>query len=91
MAKKPFQCPRCDRSFSMKAHLARHVSAMHTKKRRGKAKPRKIRKTKRVRGRPRGAAGLGLRTLSLEELGDLIVAARAEARRRVTGLQKALK
>lgn len=39
MAEKEFKCPKCDRTFSMAAHLARHTSAAHaakTAKRRAK-------------------------------------------------------
>jgi hypothetical protein len=55
---KELKCSKCDRKFSMPAHLARHVAATHSKKRKAKAK-RKVRrpasaaKKKKVR-RPRG-------------------------------------
>lgn len=99
MAKKAFKCPRCGRSFLMKAHLARHLSAGHGVRSKRKAKTvraggRKKAKRRRVTrmGRPKGVVSrFGLRTLSLEQLGEVIVAARAEARSRVTKLQKALK
>jgi uncharacterized C2H2 Zn-finger protein len=29
---KTLKCPRCDRRFSLQAHVARHLSAMHGKK-----------------------------------------------------------
>jgi uncharacterized C2H2 Zn-finger protein len=99
MAKKPFKCPKCGRSFLMKAHLARHLSAGHgAKKKRkvkrvgaGRKKKAKRRRAARM-GRPTAIASrFGLRTLSLEELGGVILAARAEGRRRVAELQKALK
>jgi hypothetical protein len=65
---KKFKCPKCDRSFSMPAHLARHLNTIHGKKKgkkkvarkkRPKAKAkRKVRRPKRAAkkkvGRPRG-------------------------------------
>ena len=58
MAGGKFKCPKCDRSFSMAAHLARHVNAIHrrkkgaatAKKRRVKARATGVRKV----GRPTG-------------------------------------
>jgi len=37
---KKLQCPRCDRRFSLEMHVARHLSAMHSRR------PRARRKTK---------------------------------------------
>jgi len=57
MAKGEFKCSKCDRTFSMAAHLARHTSTIHATKARKKtgkkrtAKP----KVKRKVGRPKGA------------------------------------
>lgn len=56
MAKGEFKCPRCDRTFSMAAHLARHNSTTHApkgRKKRAKKKTRR-RKAKRKVGRPKG-------------------------------------
>jgi uncharacterized C2H2 Zn-finger protein len=40
---KTLKCPRCDRRFSLQAHVARHLNAMHGKKAntRRKTKPAK--------------------------------------------------
>ena len=56
MAEGKFKCSKCDRSFSMAAHLARHSSthAAKTSKKLGKKKTRK-RKAKRKVGRPKTA------------------------------------
>lgn len=52
MAKKRLKCPKCDRTFSMPAHLARHENSMHEAGRRATlAQPRMAGK----RGRPRGS------------------------------------
>ena len=59
MAAGKFKCSKCDRSFSMAAHLARHVNALHRRKkdtaavtkRTAKAKAKGVRKV----GRPKGA------------------------------------
>lgn len=51
MARKQYECPKCDRSFSMPAHLARHVSAIHGRKTGKKVVKKKGPKAKR--GAPR--------------------------------------
>lgn len=57
MAAGPFKCPKCERSFSMAAHLARHTSTIHA----GKRGPRpgvrrgRGRRGRRGPGRPRGS------------------------------------
>ncbi len=63
MAKGKFKCSKCDRSFSMAAHLGRHVSTMHAAKKRKKAAKKKVRRAKvarRATRRPiaRGTVGL---------------------------------
>ena len=95
MPRKTFKCPKCDRSFSMAGHLGRHLSATHgTKKKRKttkKAKRRGKKRTMRRAGRPKGAAGrFGLKTMSLEQLTQLIDAARVEARRKLVALEEAI-
>jgi uncharacterized C2H2 Zn-finger protein len=114
MATGRVKCPKCDRTFGMAAHLARHVSAGHGKKKvvkkktakgagrkgarkvgkRGPGRPkgsgRKKGAAKRV-GRPKGAVSrLGLKDMSLEQLSDVIQAARAEAHRRIADFQDAI-
>ncbi len=49
MAKRrTLKCSKCDRRFSMAAHLARHMNTIHKKKRAASAK--------RKPGRPKGTA-----------------------------------
>ena len=95
MARGKFRCARCKRTFSMAAHLARHKSTIHASKSKKKAgakrKTRRRRTVKRA-GRPKGvAARLKLQGLTLEQLGQLIAAARVQARRKMSELKKALK
>ncbi len=59
MPRKKFKCSKCDRRFSMAAHLARHANAMHKKagkkaaKKKAKARsagqPRSTKKIRRKR------------------------------------------
>lgn len=59
MAEKELKCPKCDRSFSMAAHLARHVNATHArktakrvaKKRKAAKKRKTVKKRKAVKKR----------------------------------------
>ena len=57
MPRKTLKCPKCDRRFSMPAHLARHMSATHGPKkkkvRRPKRRKRKVARTRAVRRRGR--------------------------------------
>lgn len=54
MAKSIFRCSKCDRTFSMPAHLARHASAIHGAKRGRKSAGRKTSRVKARVGRPKG-------------------------------------
>ena len=96
MPKKTFKCSKCDRSFKMAGHLARHQSATHgmkTKKKATakKAKRRGKKRTMKRAGRPKGAASrLGLKTMSLEQLTQLIGAARGEARSRISEIEASI-
>ena len=96
MPKKTFKCKKCDRSFKMAGHLARHLSATHGAKKKRKtktakkAKRRGKRRTKRV-GRPkRSTSKLGLKTMNLEQLTQLIDAARGEARSRLAEIEASI-
>ncbi len=103
MPRKTYKCDKCDRSFTMPAHLARHVQAAHGagKKKRRKAK-KKTRRAKKVKrrgrkrtgkkvGRPAGVtARFGLRSMALEELTELIEASRDEARRKIRELEASI-
>lgn len=88
MPRKKFKCPKCKRSFKMAAHLGRHTSTMH-----GGAKRKAARKTKhpggaKRRGRPPGIASkLDLRSLTFEQLKEVVQAARDEAQRRMSEFQ----
>ncbi len=98
-----FKCSKCERVFSMKAHLARHESTIHAspgaraaakrlKVKMGKKKPGRKPgpKTGRKPGRPSGlAARVGLRDMTLEQLTELISAARAEAQMKIAEYQQA--
>lgn len=93
MAKKALSCPQCDRTFSMPGHLARHMSATHGVKSAKAKKPKRGRRGRPPgsgragRGRPKGVVSkLGLRDMSLEELMEVIDAAKAEARNKLEDL-----
>ncbi len=103
MAKKSFKCSKCGRSFSMAAHLARHLSSTHAspkkkaaaKKKRKAKRAKKAKRVKKVKarrlGRPKGvAARLGLRHMGLDQLMNVIDAARVEARRKLTDFRASL-
>ena len=53
MAKAAFKCPKCDRSFSMKAHLARHTNTIHASPKRRKAAAKKRAKRAKLAGKKR--------------------------------------
>ena len=57
MAPGSFKCPKCERSFSMAAHLARHTNTIHGPRRGPKPVARRGpgRPPKRRVGRPRGS------------------------------------
>lgn len=93
MAKaKTLKCTKCGKSFSMPAHLGRHMSTIHgaqPKTRKAKTGRRGRPPGKRV-GRPKGISKkMGLTDMTIDQLAELIEAARAEAQRRIGQLQKA--
>ncbi|UCC31560.1 MAG: C2H2-type zinc finger protein [Phycisphaerales bacterium] len=51
---KSFRCTKCDRTFSMPAHLARHLNTIHRRKKGKKPAAGKAKKVKRRVGRPKG-------------------------------------
>ena len=88
MPKKKFKCSKCDRSFKMAGHLARHLSATHGAK---KAKRRGKKRTMKRVGRPKGSVSrFGLKTMSLERLSELIDAARREAKSRLADIEESI-
>ena len=93
MPRKTFKCSKCDRSFKMAGHLARHQSATHgmkTKKKTTTVKKAKRRgkQTMKKAGRPKGSTSrFGLKAMSLERLTELIDSARGEARRRLSDIE----
>ena len=96
MPKKTFKCTKCDRSFKMAGHLARHLSATHGKKTKKKATAKKAirrgkKRTMKKAGRPKGSTSrFGLKTMSLERLTELIDAARHEARNRLAEIEASI-
>ena len=97
MPRKTFKCSKCDRSFKMAGHLAWHMQSMHgTKKKRKtktakKAKGRGKKRTMKRAGRPKGTGSrFGLKKMSLEQLTQLIDAARREARTRLADIEESI-
>lgn len=96
MATKRFKCPKCDRSFGMAAHLARHTTTIHGMAGAKKSTKKKTGKRRGRVGRPKGSgavrsvAGIRLADLSLDELGKLISAARSQARSKIAEFEHAI-
>ena len=95
MPRKKFKCSKCDRSFKMAAHLARHASSAHGAKKKTKTtkkakRPGKKRMMKKA-GRPKGVGTrFGLKKMSLERLTELIDTARREARNRLADIEESI-
>ena len=69
--KKPLRCSKCKRTFSLPAHLARHMASTHASPKAKAAARRKRAATKRRsrRAKPRRRASeVGLSELTVEEL-----------------------
>lgn len=94
MAKSTLSCDVCGRGFSMPAHLARHMSVHNGTSKKTSAKGKKssgklVAPVGRRRGRmPAAVAKLNLGELSAEELGQILVATRAEISSRISQLQR---
>ena len=89
MPKKKFKCSKCDRSFSMAGHLGRHMNAIHGAGR-AKAASKKKRRMGKTAGRPTGLVSrLGLRNMTLDQLQEVIAAAREQGRRKIGELRAA--
>ena len=95
MPRKTFKCSKCDRSFKMAGHLARHQSATHGMKTKKKAAVKKAKRrgkrTMKKAGRPKGSTSrFGLKAMNLERLTELIDAARGEARSRLAEIEASI-
>ena len=89
---KKFKCSKCDRSFSMAGHLGRHMSAIHDAgPAKAASKKKKKRRVGKKAGRPTGLVSrLGLRNMTLDQLQEVIAAAREQGRRKIGELRAAL-
>jgi uncharacterized C2H2 Zn-finger protein len=89
-----FKCPQCTRKFSMKAHLQRHLNTIHSSpEARAQASARRASQAstpgRRSAGRPSAiVTKLGLRGMSLEQLKEVIDAAKSEAQVRLAEMQQ---
>ncbi len=90
------KCSKCERTFSMAAHLARHMNTIHGPggSRKASAGRKKARggasRGGATMGRPSAiATKLGLRNMGLQELAEVIEAARAEGRQRLMQMRDA--
>ncbi len=101
MAKKKFKCPKCDRSFSMAAHLARHANTIHAsgrgRKRTGRpGKKRKAARLGRPPGRPAGSRRLAAKDGALRLLDGMrayhgkLVVQRADLDSQIEGIEAAM-
>lgn len=95
MPKQTFKCKKCDRTFTRPGPFAWHMQSMHGAKKKTKvakkAKRRGKKRTMKRAGRPKGSVSrFGLKTMSLEQLTQLIDSARGEARRRLTEIEASI-
>ena len=101
MAPGLFKCPKCERSFSMAAHLGRHTNTIHGSRRGPKpvAKRRPGRPRKRRVGRPKGsrsfaraAAGDGATQLlsQMQSYYSELTARRATLDAQIAGMESAI-
>ncbi len=94
MPKKTFKCKRCDKTFTRPGPFAWHMQSMHGAKKKTKAVKKAKRRGKRTMkraGRPKGSTSrFGLKTMSLEQLMQLIDSARGEARSRLAEIEASI-
>ena len=85
MPKTTLRCKKCDKTFTRPGPFAWHMQSMHgAKKKTLKKAKRRGKRTMKKAGRPKGSTSrLGLKTMTLEQLTQLIDAARGEARSRL--------
>jgi hypothetical protein len=94
-----FKCEKCGKKFGMAMHLGRHMTTIHGQAPVKSAKPAKAKRAVKIgarKGRPVGrpagvVSRLGLRDMSLDQLVEVIAAAKAEAGVRITELMEAIK
>lgn len=89
--KGAYKCSKCDRKFSMPAHLTRHMNAIHGTGKKKKVAGKKVTRGRKARqpGRLTGVgARLGLRNMTIEQLSEVIVAARQVANEKIAELQE---
>jgi uncharacterized C2H2 Zn-finger protein len=98
---RKFKCPKCDRTFSMAAHLARHQNTVHRAKSRKRVAKRKVAKhiargkvrrarrpMKRARRTPRSGATPLLR--QMQAYRNDLLAQRAQVISKIDAIDKAL-
>ena len=96
MPKKTLKCKKCDKTFTRPGPFAWHMQSMHGAKKKKKATAKRAnwrgkKRTMKKAGRPTGAASrLGLKTMSLEQLTQLIDAVRDEARSRLADIEASI-
>ncbi|MBX3395470.1 MAG: C2H2-type zinc finger protein [Phycisphaerae bacterium] len=96
MAKSSFSCDVCGRGFRMPAHLARHMSVHNGTSKKASVKGKKASHmgaavVGRRRGRlPAAVAKMNLGAMSAEELGQILIATRAEISSRISQLQNVI-
>ncbi len=95
MPKKTFKCKKCDKTFTRPGPFAWHMQSMHGAKKKTrvakKAKRRGKKRTMKRAGRPKGSTSrFGLKKMSLEQLTQLIDAARGEARSRLADIEASI-
>ncbi len=96
MPKMTLKCKKCDKTFTRPGPFAWHMQSMHGAKKKKKAMAKKAnwrgkkRAMKRA-GRPKGSTSrFGLKTMSLEQLTQLIDSARGEARSRLADIEASI-
>ncbi len=97
MPRKTFKCKKCDNTFTRPGPFAWHMQSMHGAKKKRKtkvtkkAKRRGKKRTMKRAGRPKGSTSrFGLKSMNLEQLTQLIDAARGEARSRLADIEASI-
>jgi hypothetical protein len=85
MARKTLKCSKCGRKFSMPAHLARHMSASH-----GRKKKARRAKTRRRVGRPPGAESASRALSELKAYCKKLTAHRDALDEQIAAVERAL-